>query len=106
MFQKFGVFSEQSAQPPSPDFGRFHVTRRVRDRGVFRVPSLRNVAVTAPYFHDGRADSLESAVDTMVRVQLGQTLRPEETALIVQFLRTLTGQYRGRVLGPASAAER
>ena len=106
MFQKFGVFSEESAQPPSPDLGRFHVTRRARDRGVFRVPSLRNVAVTAPYFHDGRAASLESAVDTMARVQLGRSLRPEETALIVQFLRTLTGQYRGRVLGPVPAVER
>jgi cytochrome c peroxidase len=67
-----------------------------RDREVFRVPSLRNVAVTAPYFHDGRAPTLEGAVETMARVQLGRTITPEEIGLIVQFLQTLTGEYHGQ----------
>jgi cytochrome c peroxidase len=53
-------------------------------------------AVTAPYFHDGRARTLEDAIDTMARIQLGMTLTPEEIGFIVQFLRTLTGEYRGR----------
>jgi cytochrome c peroxidase len=101
MFQKFGLFQE-AVPPPSPtvpiDLGRFLVTHVARDREVFRVPSLRNVAVTAPYFHDGRAPTLEAAVATMARVQLGRTLTPEEIAVIVQFLHTLTGEYRGRSL--------
>jgi cytochrome c peroxidase len=73
---------------------------------VFRVPSLRNVAVTAPYFHDGRAATLESAVDTMAKVQLGRTLKADEIGLIVQFLRTLTGRYRGAPLGSPDATTR
>jgi len=101
MFQKFGVFSGEDVQDANIDLGRYYVTRVSRDRGVFRVPSLRNVAITAPYFHDGRARSLGAAVDTMAKVQLGRTLRPEETALIVQFLNTLTGRYRGQALSSA-----
>jgi cytochrome c peroxidase len=96
MFAKFGVF-----QPPNGageegvDSGRYNVTHKPQDVQVFRVPSLRNVALTAPYFHDGRAPTLAVAVDTMARVQLGKELTPEEVGLIVQFLQTLTGDYRG-----------
>ena len=61
-------------------------------------PVLRNVAVTAPYFHDGRTATLEAAVSIMARVQLGRTLSPEDTQAIVQFLHTLTGEYQGRSL--------
>jgi cytochrome c peroxidase len=79
--------------------GRYDVTKEPRDREVFRVPSLRNVAATGPYFHDGRAQTLEDAVRTMVRVQLGRTLTSEEIRLIIQFLHTLTGEYQGRLVG-------
>jgi len=106
MFQKFGVFADVDVQQPGIDLGRYHVTGVSRDRQVFRVPSLRNVAVTGPYFHDGRTASLEAAVDTMARVQLGRTLRPGETKLIVEFLHTLTGRYRGRLLGQAPPVDR
>jgi cytochrome c peroxidase len=101
MYQKFGVFEELNDVEPSrpPDLGRYSVTQAPRDREVFRVPSLRNVAVTAPYFHDGRARTLEDAVKTMARVQLGRTLTPEDLGSIVMFLRTLTGEYQGRPLG-------
>ena len=101
MFQKFGIFQEASVphDPSRPvDLGRFLLTQVLRDREVFRVPSLRNVALTAPYFHDGRAPTLEAAVTIMARVQLGRTLSPEETHAIVQFLHTLTGEYQGRSL--------
>lgn len=101
MVQKFGIFQTAfTALYPtaSADLGRLHRTQVPRDRGVFRVPSLRNVAVTVPYFHDGRAPTLEAAVDTMARVQLGQTLTADEVGLIVQFLHTLTGAYEGRSL--------
>jgi cytochrome c peroxidase len=103
LFQRFGIFAE--ALDPDIDLGRYQITRRPRDRGVFRVPSLRNVAVTGPYFHDGRTPSLALAVVTMARVQLGRKLGQGETDLIVQFLHTLTGQYRGRPVGPALPAE-
>jgi cytochrome c peroxidase len=104
MFQKFGIFQEvpTSYEPNKPvDLGRFLITRVGRDREVFRVPSLRNVAVTAPYFHDGRTSKLEDAVAIMARVQLGRTLSQEDTTAIVQFLHTLTGEYRGRSLRDA-----
>jgi cytochrome c peroxidase len=99
MYQKFGIFAAPDS-PGSPaavvDLGRYNVTQVPRDREVFRVPSLRNVAVTAPYFHDGRTPTLEDAVETMARVQLGRIIPPEEIGLIVQFLHTLTGEYHGR----------
>jgi cytochrome c peroxidase len=99
LYQKFGVFQEPGgAGSPTTvvDLGRYNVTKVPRDREVFRVPSLRNVAVTGPYFHDGRTHALDDAVETMARVQLGRTLTPEEVRLIVQFLHTLTGEYHGR----------
>jgi cytochrome c peroxidase len=106
MFAKFGVFQSPSqSNEEYGDSGRAEVTKRPQDVQVFRVPSLRNVAVTAPYFHDGRAPTLASAVDTMARVQLGKELTPEEIRLIVQFLQTLTGEYRGApVRGPTPGA--
>jgi cytochrome c peroxidase len=101
LFQKFGVFED----PLSPlekvtgaDLGRFTITGDEQDRHVFRVPSLRNVAVTGPYFHDGRSQTLEQAVDTMAKRQLGRTLSPEEIGLIVKFLHTLTGEYQDQPL--------
>jgi cytochrome c peroxidase len=98
MFQKFGIFRGDSPPRDDDDLGRFTLTGVARDRLVFRVPSLRNVAVTAPYYHDGRVDTLETAVDLMARRQLGTALTAEEIRAIVQFLHTLTGEYRGRSL--------
>jgi cytochrome c peroxidase len=106
MFQKFGIFHEAPHDPTRPvDLGRFLLTQVMRDREVFRVPSLRNVALTAPYFHDGRAPTLEAAVDIMARVQLGRTLSQEDTHAIVQFLHTLTGEYQGRSLATLPAKD-
>jgi cytochrome c peroxidase len=84
------------------DLGRLAVTGKEADRHVFRVPSLRNVGVTAPYFHDGRAASLEEAVEEMARSQLGRNLTGQQIDRIVAFLRTLTGEYQGRPLAPDS----
>ena len=109
LFQKFGLFEAAEVAPSldgAVDLGRYGVTHVARDREVFRVPSLRNVAATAPYFHDGRAATLEVAVDTMARMQLGRQLNQAEIALIVQFLHTLTGEWRGKSLpAVASASE-
>jgi cytochrome c peroxidase len=101
LFQKFGIFPAMlgAFRPDAEaDTGRFSVTGVARDRGVFRVPGLRNVALTAPYFHDGSAPTLEEAVDIMARGQLGRKLNREEIDVIVQFLRTLTGDFQGQPL--------
>jgi cytochrome c peroxidase len=104
LFQRFGIFLDPLAGRPTltpADQGRFALTGQERDRRVFRVPSLRNVALTAPYFHDGSAATLEEAVTVMARSQLGRTLAKREVGLITAFLRTLTGEP----LQPSSAAE-
>ena len=59
---------------------------------MFKVPSLRNVALTAPYFHDGSAATLDEAVDVMFRYQLGREPPSKDRDLIVKFLRSLTGE--------------
>ena len=66
--------------------------------GKYRTTPLRGLWQHAPYFHDGRAPTLEAAVAIMARVQLGRTLSQEDTHAIVQFLHTLTGEYQGRSL--------
>jgi cytochrome c peroxidase len=100
MFQRFGVIGdlfEGRAVTPS-DLGRFNVTGREEDRYVFKVPSLRNVAVTAPYFHDGSAATLEEAVTIMARYQLGRGLSEPDIVAITAFLRTLSGEWQGKIL--------
>jgi cytochrome c peroxidase len=107
LFQKFGIFRDPAGdERGEADAGRFTVTGREKDRHVFRVPSLRNVGVTAPYFHDGRAGTLEQAVSEMAKSQLGRVLVDEEIALIVKFLETLTGEYRGQPLADEAPAAR
>jgi cytochrome c peroxidase len=95
MFQKFGVmgnYFEKRGNPTEADLGRYLVTRVEADKHVFKVPSLRNVALTAPYFHDASAKTLEDAVDVMFRYQLGRVASKEDKEAIVRFLNTLTGE--------------
>jgi cytochrome c peroxidase len=89
MFQKVGG---QLAWPNQRDQGRYEVTHLAADRMVFKVPSLRNVAVTAPYFHDGSVSDLGEAVRMMARHQLGFELEPDEVTAIVTWLGALTGE--------------
>jgi cytochrome c peroxidase len=98
MFQVFGVMADYFAARGDivpADLGRFNVTGDDNDRHVFKVPSLRNVALTAPYFHDGSAATLEEAVEVMGNYQLGRPLSAREITLITAFLRTLTGTPAG-----------
>jgi cytochrome c peroxidase len=98
MFQVFGVMADYFAARGdivTADLGRFNVTGDDSDRHVFKVPSLRNVALTAPYFHDGSAATLEDAVEVMGNYQLGRPLSAREIALITAFLRSLTGTPPG-----------
>ena len=93
MYQKFGIVEDYWAATGSRaiDKGRVEVTKNPDDLYVFRVPSLRNVAMTAPYFHDGSVATLPDAVRVMARVQLGQKLSDPEINAIVAFLESLTG---------------
>lgn len=98
MFQRIGIMADYFAQRPAEfpvvtaDLGRFNVTGLDEDRYVFKVPSLRNVAVTAPYFHDGHVAKLAEAIRIMGQVQLGRDLSEEEVASLLAFLETLTGE--------------
>ena len=73
------------------DLGRYKITGKEEDRYVFKVPSLRNAALTAPYFHDGSVATLEEAVSIMGQYQLGKRLSSEDVGLIVDFLKSLWG---------------
>jgi cytochrome c peroxidase len=85
---RFGIFGDIS----SNDLGRYDITKKEKDRYFFKVPSLRNIALTSPYFHDGRTESLSVAVDLMAKVQLGKKLKSDEIEKIVSFLESLNGE--------------
>ena len=86
-FRKMGVVEPYRTDNPAE--GRYAVTGRDADRFNFKVPTLRNVELTYPYFHDGAAATLSEAVDVMGRVQLGRRYSAEDNARIVAFLKTL-----------------
>jgi cytochrome c peroxidase len=88
-FQKMGVIEPYKTKSPSEGLGA--VTGNESDRFKFKVPTLRNVELTYPYFHDGEAETLTEAVNGMGRLQLGKEFTQDENALIVSFLKTLTG---------------
>jgi cytochrome c peroxidase len=94
--------------PRSDDPGRMKVTSADTDRSVFKVPSLRNVEKTGPYFHDGKTASLEQAVKDMAEYQLNRQLSDQEVGQIIDFLKVLTGRIdpeyiRPPVLPPSTA---
>jgi cytochrome c peroxidase len=92
-FRKFGLQDDYWVHTRSDkrDAGRFEVTGDEDDRYVFRVASLRNVAATAPYFHDGSVETLAEAVQVMVRLQIGMELEPHQVRDLTAFLESLTG---------------
>jgi cytochrome c peroxidase len=102
-FQKMGVVKPYETKNPAA--GRAAVTGKDADRFKFKVPTLRNVELTYPYFHDGAARTLSEAVEIMGRLQLGKKLTPDENAKIVAFLKTLTGdqpQFLIPILPPST----
>ena len=82
----------------SLDHGRNKETKTERDMHRFKVPGLRNIALTAPYFHDGTKKTLEEAVQAMALYEVGVKLSDKETSDMVKFLNTLTGEYKGKLL--------
>lgn len=104
-FQKMGVVEPYKATNSAE--GRSAVTGKDADRFEFKVPTLRNIEYTYPYFHDGAANTLKEAVDIMGRIQLGTSFTPEENAKIVAFLKSLTGDqpsFTLPILPPSSDA--
>ncbi|MBW8312514.1 MAG: cytochrome-c peroxidase [Rhizobium sp.] len=102
-FQRMGVV--EPYQTDNPAVGRAGVTGKDADRFTFKVPTLRNIELTYPYFHDGAAETLEEAVQLMGRLQLGRTYSEKETADIVAFLHSLTGKqpdFKLPILPPSS----
>ena len=102
MNQRFGLTKDYWLETGSAkvDLGRFAATKKEEDKFVFRVPMLRNVAKTAPYFHDGSVATLDRAVRIMANVQLGKTLDDATTAAVVAFLESLTGDVPANYAPP------
>lgn len=104
-FQKMGQVEPYKTTNPAE--GRSAVTGNDADRFKFKVPTLRNVELTYPYFHDGAANTLPEAVDTMARIQLGKKFTADENAKVVAFLKTLTGDqpdFKLPILPPSADA--
>jgi len=93
MYAPFGVVEKPGADfLPGSDKGRFQVTKTISDEYVFKVPTLRNIALTAPYFHSGKSWDLKEAIGVMAESQLGKKLSDAEVALMESFLQSLTGE--------------
>jgi cytochrome c peroxidase len=88
MFQKLGAYHPYETDDP----GRYNVTKNEADRYLFKVPSLRNIAETGPYFHDGSIETLEEAIQKMAWHQLGRELSDDDVEVLTTFLRSLTGR--------------
>jgi cytochrome c peroxidase len=104
VFQRFGLYGnywEATGSKPI-DQGRMADTKNPADQYVFKVPPLRNITKTAPYFHDGSVKTLPEAVAIMAKLQLGKTLAPKETAALVAFLSSLTGAVPQQFAPPAA----
>jgi len=96
LFEEFGVmgkYFKERGKITEADWGRYNVTKQEYDRYVFKVPTLRNIELTYPYFHDGSVSKLEDAVEVMSKYQLGRKLSQNEINYIVKFLKTLNGDY-------------
>lgn len=95
---KQDYFTDRGLELTNEDNGRYKETQNERDRHRFKVPGLRNIALTAPYFHDGTRKTLDEAVADMAKYEVGETLTPQEVEQIVAFLNTLTGEFKGELL--------
>jgi len=91
---RYEEMGEANAYANKDDVGRFEVTKKEEDKYVFKVPSLRNIAITGPYFHDGKAATLEDAIKQMGCLQLGKELKDKQVGVIAAFLGSLTDKDR------------
>lgn len=102
MMQKFGAleayFNEKNET--QVDLGLFNKTQNEQDRNVFKVPTLRNIEKTAPYFHNAGAQTLDEAIKIMGLNQLGRKIPDDERAAIAEFLTSLTGELKTQPIMP------
>jgi len=100
MFQKLGVIENYYTRQNETknNLGRYNITKLNEDKHIFKVPSLRNVAVTPPYFHDGSITRLSEVIDAMGYYQLGKALTDEDIKHLQSFLESLTGEWQGSKL--------
>ena len=98
-------FAERGLELTNEDNGRFKETGAERDRHRFKVPGLRNVEHTWPYYHDGTRETLEDAVRDMGLYQSGVELTDAEVASMVAFLKTLTGEHNGKAITTTNSRE-
>ena len=98
-------FADRGLELTEEDNGRYKETKEERDRHRFKVPGLRNIEHTWPYYHDGTRETLEDAVRDMGLYQSGVELSEEEIAGITAFLHTLTGKYKGELLSNSNPPE-
>lgn len=101
-FQKMGLvkdyFAARGGEITEADLGHFNVTKNEADKHTFKVPSLRVAVLTAPYFHDAHAKTIEEAITIMGRHQLGVELSSDQVTQIKAFLESLVGEYKGKSL--------
>ena len=91
MYQKIGI---KKPYENTADSGRYEITKDKADKFIFKVPMLRNIAITAPYYHDGKIKTIEDAVKKMGTLQLGKDFSDSETGFIVSFFKSLTDTKR------------
>ncbi|MFC0308339.1 cytochrome-c peroxidase [Gallibacterium trehalosifermentans] len=101
-FEVMGIYTnylqDRNTPETAADLGRYNQTKQEIDKYRFKVPTLRNIALTAPYFHDARTNDLHEAVRIVLKYQLGKTLPEEQIDDLVAFLQALTGEVRGKPL--------
>jgi len=100
MFQRFGIMGDyfkNKGRINTVDYGRYNVTGKEEDKFKFKVPSLRNIELTAPYFHDGSVSKLSDAIRVMARFQLGRPISSQQVEDIEAFLKTLTGTVKAEL---------
>jgi cytochrome c peroxidase len=101
-YQRLGVIKPY---PDQSDLGRFQLTKSEGDKMVFKVPSLRNIEKTGPYFHNGKVGSLSDAVERMAEYQIGRKLSDAEIQSIVTWLKSLTGEIPAEYIHPPKLPE-
>ena len=101
-FEKMGLkadyFGDRGTEITDADLGRFNVTKEEADKHKLKVPTLRNIALTYPYFHDGSTSDLVEAVEQMAKYQVGVNLSKDEAEAIAALLKQCTGEYNGTML--------
>jgi cytochrome c peroxidase len=100
-FERMGVkadYFKERGNPTPADDGRFSVTKEESDRGKLKTPTLRNIALTGPYLHDSTKDNLKDAIKVMLKYQVSKSASEADIVAIEQFLKALTGEYKGQLL--------